>query len=86
MAKLTVYGSRLFFPRTVKNRFWHMAAYTEKSSVLCEQVNYFLSFWNTYLLLTEFEDRTARTVSYGPSFFLINRAWAINRRGKNEDP
>ena len=31
-----------------------------------------------YLLLTEFEDHTG---SYGPL-----RAWAINRRGKNEDP
>ena len=40
-----------------------------------------------YLLLTEFE---VRTVSYGPSFFPFdlwpNRAWAINRMGKNEDP
>ena len=35
-----------------------------------------------YLLLTEFE---GRTVSYRPSFFLLD-LWAINRRGKNEDP
>ena len=41
-----------------------------------------------YLLLTEFES----TVSYGSSFFLLRfmsralRAWAKNRRGKNEDP
>ena len=38
-----------------------------------------------YLLLTEFE---GRTVSYGPSFFLLD-LWpkrAINQRGKNEDP
>ena len=28
-----------------------------------------LSFLNTYLLLTEFE---GRTVSYGPSFFLLD--------------
>ena len=45
---------------------------------------------HTYLLLTEFEGRTA---SYGPSFFLLDlwskreaRRRAINRRGKNEDP
>ena len=40
-----------------------------------------------YLLLTEFE---VRAVSYRPSFFPFdlwpNRAWAITRRGKNEDP
>ena len=37
-----------------------------------------------YLLLTEFE---VPTLSYGPSFFPVAlRAWAINRRGKNEDP
>ena len=46
-------------------------------------------FTTTYLLLTEFE---VRTVSYGPSFFLIRfmaqarSARAINQRGKNEDP
>ena len=49
------------------------------------------SSWNSaYLLLTEFE---GRTVSYGPSFFILDlymaqarSAWTINQRGKNEDP
>ena len=36
----------LFFERK-KTRVCHMTAYIEKSSVLCEQVNYFVSFWNT---------------------------------------
>ena len=43
----------------------------------------------TNLLLTEFEGRTG---IYGSSFFLLRfmaqaqSAWAINQRGKNEDP
>lgn len=53
----------------------------------------FSSFWRKaffiYLSLTEFE---ARTASYGPSFSPLRlmiqaqSAWAINRRGKNQDP
>ena len=41
-------------------------------------------FTNTYLLLTEFE---GRTVSYGPSFFLLD-LWPKREieEEKNEDP
>ena len=37
----------------------------------------YLLFINTYLLLTEFE---GRTVSYGPSFFLLD-LWPKRERG-----
>ena len=38
-----------------------------------------------FLIITEFE---VRNVSYGSSLFMAQtrRAWAINKREKNEDP
>ena len=52
---------------------------------------YHLPLKGLYISLTNFVF-SVRTVSYGPSFFPPRfmaralRAWAINRRGKNEGP